>query len=135
MKYLNDKLFSIALAFAVWLLMGCQGATLNIPDVGTSANPLEKSGELTKSEVWAGKILITGDVVVPEGMTLTIQPNSIVGFDPASGAHQLIVHGTLYAEGEPERSLPLVRLDLMTTRQQRGIGWASYWKKRALIPA
>ena len=103
MKYSNDKLSFMASVIAVWLLIGCQGATLNIPDVGTSANPLEKSGELTKSEVWAGKILITGDVVVPEGMTLTIQPNSIIGFDPASGAHQLIVHGTLYAEGEPDR--------------------------------
>lgn len=103
MKYSNDKLFCIASVFAVWFLIGCQGSTLNITDVGTSANPLEKTGELTKSEVWAGKILITGDVIVPEGMTLTIQPNSIVGFDPASGVHQLIVHGTLFAEGELDR--------------------------------
>ena len=103
MKYSNDKIIFVAPAFLAWLWIGCQGATLNIPDVGTSANPLEKTGELLKSEVWAGKILITGDVVVPDGMTLTIQPNSIIGFDPASGVHQLIVYGTLFAEGEPDR--------------------------------
>lgn len=103
MKYSNGKLLAVGTMCLAWLWMGCQGATLNIPDVGTSENPLEKSGQLSKSEVWAGKILITGDVVVPEGTTLTIQPNSIVGFDPANGAHQLIVYGTLFAEGEPER--------------------------------
>lgn len=103
MKYQNNKLHFIIFAFSVWLWIGCQRATLNIGDVGTSENPLEKAGELTKNEVWAGKILIVGDVIVPEGMTLTIQSNSVVGFDPVSGTHRLIVRGTLYAEGEPDR--------------------------------
>lgn len=103
MKHRNDQKIYLVFMFAVWLWIGCQGATLNIGDVGTSENPLEKAGELTKSEVWGGKILIAGDVIVPEGITLTIQSNSVVGFDPASGTHQLIVHGTLYAEGKPER--------------------------------
>ena len=44
MKYSNGKLLSVAAAFLVLLWIGCQGATLNIPDVGTSENPLEKTG-------------------------------------------------------------------------------------------
>ena len=107
MKFTNDSLVSIATALAIWLCVGCQGTTLNIPDVGTSASPLEKTGELTESEVWAGKILITGDVVVPEGITLTIQPDSIIGFDPTSGAHGLIIHGTLYAQGALDRFITI----------------------------
>ena len=101
MKHRNNR--AIVLLFSVSLWMGCQTSTLNIGDIGTSENPLEKSGVLTKSEVWSGKILMTGDVVVPEGVTLTIQSNSVVGFDPTSGGYQLIVRGTLYAEGEPNR--------------------------------
>ena len=133
MKYSNGKLLAVGTMCLAWLWMGCQGATLNIPDVGTSENPLEKSGQLSKSEVWAGKILITGDVVVPEGTTLSIQPNSIVGFDPANGAHQLIVYGTLFAEGEPERFITLVHLARLRIPQLRGTGLASFWEKRALI--
>jgi hypothetical protein len=104
MKYpIYNHLIRIALALCVCLWIGCQASTLNIGDIGTSENPLEKSGTLTKSEVWSGNIFITGNVIVPEGVTLTIRSRSIVGFEPTIGAaHQLIVRGTLYAEGEPD---------------------------------
>ena len=95
--------------FAVFLLMpllvlllGCQTTALNIADIGTSANPLVKSGELITDEVWAGKVLISGDVLISEGVTLTIQTGTVVGFEPADPPYQLIVQGTLYAEGEPD---------------------------------
>ncbi|MCZ6679264.1 MAG: right-handed parallel beta-helix repeat-containing protein [Candidatus Poribacteria bacterium] len=102
MRRQNNSLL-IPLIFSVLAGIGCQAGTLNIGDVGTSENPLEKSGELAQSEIWAGKILITGDIIVPEGMTLTIRSDSVVGFDPTTGVHQLVVHGVLYAEGEPKR--------------------------------
>lgn len=95
--------------FIVWLpaflWIGCQGGAFNMGDVGTSENPLEKSGELMESEVWAGKILVAGDVIVPEGKTLTIRSDSVVGFDSETGTHQLIVRGSLYAEGKPDRMI------------------------------
>ena len=103
MKYSSSRLRFTILIFSACLWVGCQGGAFNIGDVGTSEDPLEKSGELTKSEVWAGKILIAGDVIVPEGKTLTIRSDSVVGFDPMTGVHQLIVRGSLYAEGEPDR--------------------------------
>ncbi len=85
--------------------IGCQGGAFNMGEVGTSENPLEKSGELAESEVWAGKILIAGEVIVPEGKTLTIRSDSVVGFDPITGVHQLIIRGSLYAEGDPDRQI------------------------------
>ena len=93
---------SLLLLIPIVLCLGCQATTLNIADVGTSANPLDKSGELVTDEVWAGKVLVSGDVLVPEGVTLTIQSGTVVGFEPADPPYQLIVQGALYAEGEPD---------------------------------
>ena len=73
---------SLLLLIPIVLCLGCQATTLNIADVGTSANPLEKWGELVKDEVWAGKVLVSGDVLVPEGVTLTIQSGTVVGLSP-----------------------------------------------------
>ncbi|MDE0299977.1 MAG: right-handed parallel beta-helix repeat-containing protein [Candidatus Poribacteria bacterium] len=84
------------------LSLGCQTTTLNIADVGTSANPLDKSGELARDEVWAGKVLVSGNILVPEGVILTIQSGAVVGFEPSDPPYQLIVEGALYAEGEPD---------------------------------
>ena len=89
-------------------------------EVGTSENPLEKSGELVENEVWAGKILIAGDVIVPEGKTLTIRSDSVVGFDPITGVHQLIVRGSLYAEGKPDRLIIFGSLGTETEMPKTG---------------
>ena len=85
--------------------IGCQGSAFNTGEVGTKENPLQKSGELTENEVWAGKIQVVGDVIVPEGKTLTIRSDSVVGLDSETGTHQLIVRGSLYAEGKPDRMI------------------------------
>ena len=105
MQSVDNKFHLAILILSVFLYSGCQGGAFNMGEVGTSENPLEKSGELTESEVWAGKILIAGDVIVPEGKTLTIRSDSVVGFDPITGVYQLIVRGSLYAEGDPDRQI------------------------------
>ena len=104
----------------VFLCIGCQGSAFNIGEVGTSENPLEKSGELPESEVWAGKILIAGDVIVPEGKTLTIRSDSVVGLDSETGNHQLIVRGSLYAEGKPDRMIIFGLLESETKPPKTG---------------
>ena len=38
------------------------------------------SGTLTQHETWTGEILITGDVVIPEGITLTVLPGTFITF-------------------------------------------------------
>jgi len=40
----------------------------------------EKKGKIKKDEVWSGTIYVTGDVVVEEGVTLTIEPGTRVLF-------------------------------------------------------
>ena len=114
----NSIYLIILLLVSLWT--GCQGGAFNIGDVGTSENPLEKSGELIENEVWAGKILIAGDVIVPEGKTLTIRSDSVVGFDPITGVHQLIVRGSLYAEGEPDRQIIFGSLGTETEMPKTG---------------
>ena len=37
-----------------------------------------KSGRLTKDETWSGEIYVTDDLVVPRGVTLTIEPGTVV---------------------------------------------------------
>ena len=123
MKYRVRKSVSILFLLTVSLWMGCQAGTFNIGDVGTSENPLEKSGELVKSEVWAGKILITGDVIVPEGLTLTIRAGSIVGFEPADPPYQFIVRGTLYAEGDEDERITFASLGTAEKEPEPG-EWA-----------
>ena len=120
MKVVGNRLHLTILILSVALWIGCQGGAFNIGDVGTSENPLEKSGELMENEVWAGKILIAGDVIVPEGKTLTIRSDSVVGFDPITGVHQLIVRGSLYAEGEPDRQIIFGSLGTETEMPKTG---------------
>ena len=123
MKFVGNRLRFTILILSVALWIGCQGSAFNVGDVGTSENPLEKSGELTENEVWAGKILIAGDVIVPEGKTLTVRSDSVVGFDPITGVHQLIVRGSLYAEGEPDRQIIFGSLGTETEMPKTG-DWA-----------
>ena len=84
---------------------GCLATTSS--KVGTRNKPLQKSGEIEKNEVWAGVVQITGDVVVPVGVTLTIRPGTVIGFDPLVGTHRLVIQGAFYAEGNAERMIVL----------------------------
>ena len=68
------------------------------------------SGTLTEDTVWDQDILLTGDVVVPDGITLTIEPGVTVLFDALSDDQaggtwpeisELRVYGTLTAVGTP----------------------------------
>lgn len=100
---------------------GCQGETFNL-DVGSSSSEImEKSGELTENEIWDGRIYITGTVVVPAGITLTIRAGTIVGFEPLDTPSQLIVHGELYAEGSPDRMVVFGSLGRLRERQQEPV--------------
>lgn len=109
MQLVGSRLHFIISILSLFVWIGCQGSAFNAGEVGTKENPLQKSGELTENEVWAGRILIAGDVIVPEGKTLTIRSDSheatAVAFDSETGTHQLIVRGSLYAEGKPDRMI------------------------------
>lgn len=97
---------------------GCQGEKFNFNIEGGSLEIIEKSGELTENEVWDGRIYITGNVVVPEGVTLTIRSGTIVGFEPMDTPSMLIVRGELYAEGSPDRMIVFGSLGRQQEREQ-----------------
>ncbi|MCP4705530.1 MAG: hypothetical protein GY865_13095, partial [candidate division Zixibacteria bacterium] len=65
------------------------------------------SGTLNEDETWSGTITVTGDVIVPEGMTLTLLPGTEVlfsaNYDDTTGGtsgsqSELIVKGSLVAD-------------------------------------
>jgi len=56
------------------------------------------SGSLTSSEVWSGTVEIAGDVTVPVGFTLKIDPGAIIHFSNNTG---LNIQGRLEAAGTP----------------------------------
>jgi hypothetical protein len=55
-----------------------------------------KSGTLPKNEVWSGSHTLTGDVTIPSGITLNIEPGSSI-LIPAG--KRITVYGTLRAQG------------------------------------
>ena len=114
-----------ALIFLICVLSGfycgCQGETFKLNIEGASLEIVEKSGELTENEVWDGRIYISGPVVVPEGITLTIRSGTIVGFEPTDTPSKLIVHGELYAEGSPDRMIVFGSLGKQRKREQEPI--------------
>jgi parallel beta-helix repeat protein len=75
---------------------------------------------LTKDTLWSGDILVTGDVHVPVGITLTIAPGTKIRFtkiDPASDRNlfginspyypqtEIIITGRLIAQGTPDKPI------------------------------
>lgn len=88
------------------------------------------SDQLTTNPVWSDNMTITGDVIVPPGITLTIQPGTTVNFattdDQGGGQYtskcELIVYGKLVAEGTASSPITLESTEGGTTKSQwRGI--------------
>lgn len=99
------RLFLLAVALC---LSACSLSTVG----GLSTESIEKSGVISSDEVWSGRIIIKGDVIVPEGVTLTIKPGTIVGFDADLGSYKLTINGTLYAEGNRNQRITFASLAL-----------------------
>lgn len=83
------------------------------------------SGVLFQDEVWSGQVHITGDVLIPEGVTLVIRPGTIISFTPDSSDNDievpvlgelwinrcnLIVKGNLRMEGEKDNRIVMGKL-------------------------
>ncbi|MDA1193309.1 MAG: right-handed parallel beta-helix repeat-containing protein [Candidatus Poribacteria bacterium] len=105
--------------FCLWtiLAVGCSGnpqAGLpvdagNIPTDapdrridGDPDDPVIRTGVLAQDEIWrGGTILVTRELIVPEGRTLTIEAGTRVqfttGVEPTS---KIVVNGALYAQGD-----------------------------------
>ncbi|MCL7489394.1 MAG: fibronectin type III domain-containing protein, partial [Desulfobulbaceae bacterium] len=82
--------------------------------VTVSIDEIRVSGTLQADETWSGQVIMEGDVNVPEGMTLIIQPGTTIsvstlldtvrgGSDPSRS--ELIINGTLMAIGTAEQPI------------------------------
>jgi hypothetical protein len=92
--------------------------------VPTTENPSLFYGTLVEDVTFATgyEYFISGDLVVPEGVTLTFEPGTTVRFGPgdvmASGFDaartEIIVYGTLIAQGEPGGEIQLLSGNVTT---------------------
>jgi hypothetical protein len=75
--------------------------------------PSEAAASVLKNDtIWSGEVFLTDDVVVPEGVILTILPGTVVRVSPSEGTKtdpeylspltEITVRGTLKAEGETD---------------------------------
>ena len=78
----------------------------------SSTQAQEKGGILRIDEIWSGEIIVTRTVIVPEGVTLTIKPGSLIKFkhyrgyqEPEKRVGLVITGGTLTAIGTPEEQI------------------------------
>ncbi len=103
---MNQKL-QIAVLVLILVLVGGAASLILMGAQG----PVTKSGILEQNEIWSGEIHVTGYVVVPEGITLTIEPSTIIKFKHYRGYKEpwkklgMEVNGTLKAVGTPEKQI------------------------------
>ena len=74
---------------------------LNAQEI-TYANSMDTVVGSLPSVVKSGLYLVTGDIFVPPGSTVTIEAGTVFMFKEFTGLH---VQGVLYAQGEPARSI------------------------------
>jgi len=78
---------------------------------GTDGKPALPVRGLAGDETWRGEVRVRGSVVVPRGVTLTVEPGTVVRFEKIDvdgdgiGDSELYVEGSLLAEGTPERPI------------------------------
>ena len=123
----NRSNTGIRLFLLLWsLVVSSQAALANNWDSITT------SGVLSHNETWTGKVHITGDVIIPEGITLVIQPGTAISFTPSSSDNDveiptlnklgvnrcnLIVKGNLRIEGEKDNKVIIGELVYDVNRQ------------------
>ena len=98
----------LLLIAALLLCAGCAARGLR-----PSGAPSEVAGVLRQDSLWKGRILITDDLLVPEGISLTILPGTDIAvreaestrIDPLylSSRTEILVRGRLYVAGTPEQ--------------------------------
>ena len=80
-----NVIYSLCVITGLYFLQGCsliedQYTVSSCDDSTVNISNTTRSGELTTSETWSGTITITGDILVGENCTLTIEAGSIINF-------------------------------------------------------
>ncbi len=90
--------------FTLTASLGALTAVRAVASMGAPAAITEASGMLAADTTWSGVVLVTGDVTVPAGRTLTIGPGAHVLMMGTTGARDtngagLVVQGVLRIDG------------------------------------
>ena len=110
------KLISPLLAMAVLFMAACSGDDNSPipepdPDPDPSGEEITKTGILTEDETWTAEniYILDGKVVVDDGITLTIEPGTIIkgeeGQETLASALVVDQGGTLIADGTPNNPI------------------------------
>lgn len=114
---MKTKLLIGLLVVGVVLIAGCayfmlEGAPAGeLPSENVPSGVVTKAGTLEQDETWSGEICVTDHVFVPEGITLTIEPGTVIKFKHYKGYKEpwkrlcIGVKGTLKAIGTPEKQI------------------------------
>ena len=86
---------------SLWIVISMSVYSQSVYD-----NVILKQGKINKNETWSGKIILTGDIIIPTDITVTIKPNTWLIFQTQDHHHlgndpnkiEIIVEGNLIAE-------------------------------------
>ena len=106
------KLVSLILCKILIFQFAVSAIAIEIPE--TFGEP--KSGTLSSDERWSGVIHLTGDVIIPEDVTLFIDSGTVIklaDYDETSGGRypdrcELIVYGKLKIDGDKNNKITFV---------------------------
>ena len=80
-------------------------------NTGPEDQPVFKGGTILQDETWSGAIFVNESVLVPSGVTLTINPGTRIMFAPSRDYKDqrtfglAVVGGTIHAVGTPEQQI------------------------------
>src|SRR5690606_34099532 len=105
MKNMKNFLLSLLAIGVMGFATGCSDNDNPLPDENETGEEIKKSGMLTANETWTADniYILDGKVIVGEGITLTIQPGTIIkgaeGLESKASALVVDQGGKLMANG------------------------------------
>ncbi len=104
----KKQLLSVIL---ILIILGSSVIVYYLLPKGTVDEPVFKGGTISQDETWSGPIFVNASIVVPSGVTLTINPGTKIYFAPSRDYKNqttvgfAVVGGTVIAIGTPEQQI------------------------------
>lgn len=119
----------------LWLLVACA----NTPAITPKAELPQLSGVLLQNQTISGEVVMTSDLLIPEGRTLTILPGTTVYIKPdpstkidpewLSSETELLVRGALRIEGTSEQPVSFLPMEEL---EEQDVAWAGILFDRSI---
>ena len=115
MKLLREKIYKNKTFLALFIIILASIPTITLFMVlmneEKASSPIFVGGIVTDDTTWQGHIYVQENVIVPEGVTLTILPGTFIEFKHSRGYQNInrvglfIVGGTIKAIGTPDQQI------------------------------